>query len=730
MFANPLMLWGLAGASLPIMIHLLNRRKFREERWAAMRFLLAAIRKNQKRVHVEQWLLLAVRTMIILLVVMAMSKPFLEAFGVADLLRGQRRHWVIVLDGSMSMDYRVDDVPRFEQARDIARRLVKDARQGDALSLVLMADPPRAIVGSPSFNKEAVLREINAVALPHGGTDLAATFRKIDEVLGASPLPRKEVVFLTDLQAASWKRPESRGDAGLKNAIAKLDARRARSQVIDLGATGGRNRAVVDVALDPPIVTVNTPVVVRATIKNFGREPSGEFVAKLSIGDSVVDERPLRLGAGESETIAFRPSRFPKAGTATVAVTLPDDALRVDDARRAVVAVREAIEVLIVDGDRKSEAFRSESDFLAQAISPEPDGSANADPDEPPSTIRAKVVPEAQLARQDLNAYDAVVLCNVASFTEAEASALDGYLKQGGGVVVFGGDQVRAENYNRLLHDDGKGLLPASIGPTIGDPAKPESSFTFDALKYKHPLVAEFDGQPPGVQASLTNVKTFRFHKLVVPKGSDATVALAFDNGDPAVIEAPRRRGRVVQVATSADRDWTSWPLHQSYPPVMEQIVYLAAAGKSQERNVRVGQPLSQAFPPSAAGAEVSIRRPGPGPEVKTMLKGAGDVSQLAYEDTDRSGVYSVDVGPPLSLKTAFSANPDPIESDPAKLDEGGLKDAVRGWKFLYDNDWRGLEKNAGGLSRRGEMHRPMLWAVLILLIVESVLAWRFGHHR
>src|SRR4051794_18884098 len=108
MFANPLLLWGLAGASLPILIHLLNRRKFREERWAAMRFLLAAIRKNQKRVRVEQWLLLAVRTLIIILVALAMSQPFLEAFGVADLLRGQRRHWVVVLDGSMSMDYRVD----------------------------------------------------------------------------------------------------------------------------------------------------------------------------------------------------------------------------------------------------------------------------------------------------------------------------------------------------------------------------------------------------------------------------------------------------------------------------------------------------------------------------------------------------------------------------------------------------------------------------------------------
>jgi len=580
MFANPLLLWGLAGASLPILIHLLNRRKFREEKWAAMRFLLAAMRKNQRRVQVEHWLLLAVRTAILILLALAMAKPFLEAFGVADMLAGQRRHWVIVLDGSMSMDYRVDDKPRFEQAKDVARRLVKDARRGDAISVLLMADPPRAIIGAPALNKDAVLAEIDAVKLPHGGTDLAATFQKLDEILAASPLARKEVVFLTDLQTASWKRPETNSGDRLKNAIAKLDARKVSSQVIDLGAIGGKNLAVVDVALEPPIVTVNTPVVVRATVKNFGRDPSGDIVAKLTVGDAVVDERPIRLGAGESETIAFRPSRFPTAGPSTVVVSLPDDALRVDDSRRLVVSVREAVEVLIVDGDRKPEAFRSESDFLAQAISPEPDTSAEADPDEPVSAIRARVVPEAQLSRQDLSPFDAVVLCNVESFTEAEANALDAYLKQGGGVVIFGGDRVRAESYNRLLFNEGKGLLPAAIGATVGDPTKAEAAFTFDPLRFKHPIIAEFDGQPPTVQASLTNVKTFRFHKLKLAKDSNATVALAFDNGDPAVIEAPRHRGRVVQVATSADRDWTSWPLHQSYPPVMEQIVLLAAAGR------------------------------------------------------------------------------------------------------------------------------------------------------
>ena len=60
-------------ASVPIVIHLLNRRRFRIVPWAAMRFLLAAQKKNTRRMRLEQLLLLAVRTLLVLLLVLAMA---------------------------------------------------------------------------------------------------------------------------------------------------------------------------------------------------------------------------------------------------------------------------------------------------------------------------------------------------------------------------------------------------------------------------------------------------------------------------------------------------------------------------------------------------------------------------------------------------------------------------------------------------------------------------------
>src|SRR5438105_3634962 len=107
-----------AAASIPIIIHLLNRRRYRIVDWAAMRFLIAAQKQNVRRLKLEQWLLLAVRTLLLALLVIAMASvmPWAEALwqrllpggAVAGPAVSGRTHKVIVIDGSMSMTARGD----------------------------------------------------------------------------------------------------------------------------------------------------------------------------------------------------------------------------------------------------------------------------------------------------------------------------------------------------------------------------------------------------------------------------------------------------------------------------------------------------------------------------------------------------------------------------------------------------------------------------------------------
>src|SRR6266849_8415440 len=90
----------IAGAaSIPIIIHLLNRKRFRIVTWAAMKFLLAAQKQNTRRMRLEQLILLAVRTLLILLVVLAMASVMPWAENVWASLWPEGRGFVKVRSG-------------------------------------------------------------------------------------------------------------------------------------------------------------------------------------------------------------------------------------------------------------------------------------------------------------------------------------------------------------------------------------------------------------------------------------------------------------------------------------------------------------------------------------------------------------------------------------------------------------------------------------------------------
>ncbi len=214
-FGSPLAAVGAAAAavSVPIIIHLLNRKRFRIVRWAAMRFLLAAQRQNVRRMRLEQLVLLAVRTTLILLLVLAMASvmPWAEeiwqrlfpASAAGAIAGSQRTHRIVVLDGSLSMATRTGgEATCFDRARALAVDLLNTSPSGDGFSVILMAAPPQRIVPEPSDDAGKVARELQALRLPHGNADVPATLNAIDDMLRRSPgkFDAREVYFLTDLQ--------------------------------------------------------------------------------------------------------------------------------------------------------------------------------------------------------------------------------------------------------------------------------------------------------------------------------------------------------------------------------------------------------------------------------------------------------------------------------------------------------------------------------------------------
>ncbi len=573
----PMLGW-LAAAAAPILIHLLMRRTRRETPWAAMEILRAAVRRRSRRIRVERWLLPAVRTLLIVLVVAAVAEPYVGLPGMA-LAPGQSNHRVLVLDGSFSMAYKTSDETRFDRAKELARRIVNESSPSDAFSLVLMARRPQVIV-TAALDHAAILRRLDNLQPTTETAELppavAEVGRLIERAGRQNPrFHRQEVIFLTDLQRTTWAPKLSTAARAEFLRQSSALAKSAALIVLDVGRPHADNLAIVDLKpADPPILA-DRPAVLRAELRDFGHQARHRQKVDLLIDGLRIARKEVDVPPGGSAAVEFSYT-FDTPGDHRIEVVAPGDDLDIDNERVLTLPVRREIRVLCIDGRPSDARFPGAADYLALALAPR----------EPPSDhvrLRVETATESALTERNLTDYDCLFLCNIARFTAGEARLLGAYLHGGGGVVFFLGDRVQADNYNRELGPAGQGraggaaILPARLGKIVSKP-----QFRLDPLGFRHPILQAFFGRG---QNSLLTTPVFKYYQLLMPKDSAAATVLAAGDGDPLIVESRVGQGRVVLVATAPVPEWSALPLWPSFVPLVQEMTAFCTAGRFQGRD-------------------------------------------------------------------------------------------------------------------------------------------------
>ena len=204
----------VAAVGVPLLIHLLFRKRYQIVPWAAVRFLLVAERRHRRRI--DQWLLLALRALAFscrLLAMIAATKwaePLWQAIkpGTTETIANvPRTHHVIVLDASLSMTARADDgQTRFEKAVSQAENMIRSGNPGDGYTLIVLAGGVQPIVPGPANDPERSSPNCGKVKPTHGAADTAAALATVADVIARSPraYPRKQLTFFTDLQRSAW----------------------------------------------------------------------------------------------------------------------------------------------------------------------------------------------------------------------------------------------------------------------------------------------------------------------------------------------------------------------------------------------------------------------------------------------------------------------------------------------------------------------------------------------
>ena len=747
-FINPALFGaGLAAASVPIIIHLLARRRFRRIRWAAMDFLMDAERRNRRRVRIEELILLALRCLAVGLIGALLSRPFVKPTGVAAILGGgDRAERIFVIDDSFSMGYAADDGIIFDRAKAGVNRLLTRIREfapHDTVTVMATSSLESPIAIGAILDADQ-MEQIKArlEALQPSQRNLSAS-RVIDAVAGVLEDNRDvlnaTVYLVSDFQRADWSSATS-DQKNVSLAAPLTDWQQAdrnvRVVLVDVGDDDADNRALTDLnPLKSKIITgVETPVEV--TTANYSSRTQSALELEVTVGQSpAASARVNDLAAGRTATVTL-PVVFPIVGDAQVRVEAQPDQLPIDDRRFMAVQVSDSIQILLVNGEQSADPYGDEVHLLRTALRPEGDVFSG-------NTVT--VIADTDLETVKLSEFDVVALCNVYRVSESAAEQLHGFVRQGGGLAIFLGDQVSdPETYNAVLYRDGKGLLPAAI---MHEVRAPNPGVTLAASDFLHPVVRIFSGSDNPFVGRIR----FRQFFLCEPAVSDdraepgqdrnqarrrsTSIIARFDDGEmtPALMERPLGKGRVILSAAACDLEGNDWGRDPSYVVAMLEMVQYLARSSGEDRSLVVGEPITIPIDPSVYEPKVVIRPPGYPQQRETEIAAVADDEggmTAQWDHTHHAGVYTAILtkrGGSL-VPRRFAINVDSGESDLTPAAEDELRASLSGVEIAYIAGVPEAE-DANDEGRR-EIWPAMLIFALVILMIEQFLAWRFGRSQ
>ena len=568
-FLNPFLLFGLAAAALPILIHLFTRRRPREVSFPSLEFLTEVHHSEIRRLKLKQWLLLLLRTLAVAMIVLAMSRPALR--GSLGPHRNASTTVVALIDvsGSMGAAARAGGVSGAgagsgatatlgDQARSVVSDLLSTLAASDELLLVPYDSQPHPLTNGPSSDQPRLRSALRSIVPGAAGTDHERALVFAASALAQSHALNRELFWISDFQTSGL----SNADA-LRLPDGPWD--RARVYLIPLSPASRVNGAVTDVALSP----TETGTALSVEGASFGLPPgdlavtareaqfdrgaaraagsggnagaAGGSSATATAGE-VLGRGFLALqGSGSARTL-LPLSRLPDAGGE---VRIPDDVLPLDNTRWFSSGHAATLRVLLRDGGG--------SPALKLAL----------EAGSPASGIEVESVDASSLERRAPGA-DVIVINDVERLSPSELQAVLDFWRAGGPLFITLGARADAAFWNAsLLKELGLGDLGATTSAPTG------GAWRLHIAAIGHPLLAGFStapGQP---------LSAARFFSVRALGAGAARTVLSFDRDHPALLEAQH----ALVLCASLEPAATDFTVSGAFLPLVHQSIKLLARG-------------------------------------------------------------------------------------------------------------------------------------------------------
>ena len=694
-FLYPAFLLGLLAASLPILIHLLNRRRLQRVQFPAVRFILLSQKRISRSYRLRHWLLLALRTLAVVFLVLLLANPIFQT-GAGLFAGGGPVSLVVLLDNSLSMTWSGDG-NGFKQAKEAARIFIAALNDGDRAALL-----PTSITGKEVLRlksqKDVLSRELDAVEISDGTANLTAALEKAYELL-SEPAGQKEIRLITDMGLTGW---DQFSIAALKRVDPSIPVK-----VIRIGRKEQPlNASIKEIRLGSQGVGVNIPLQIDATLGNFGDQEIKDVLVQLNIDGQNKEQKLATVPPKGEATVSFQ-TRVSQPGAHTGQVSLKKDGLAGNSVADFTLDAQDKLKVLVVDGDPQTSLVQSDSFFLSRALNPAGEQGS--------SLFLPTVILADGLNAAALDAYQVVVLCNVATLPDAFVANLQNFLRGGGGLLVFAGDKIQPDNYNQKLAQ----LAPAEWREKkTGPEANGEKIDKFDPA---HPALQIFSD--PILLESLKSSRVWGYTRASA-RGKSAVISLA--NGDPLLVEQKVGGGKVIFVTTTADRDWTDLPLKTVYLPLIQSFTQHLAGGKRGQLDpgIAVNGVKEIALPPGWVGKSLRVSKPTK-QDIEVPIVGEKDRALATIADNDRAGIYRLSFPAGAAKDTGapqmYAVNRPFLES---RLEEIGERELQAKLAPVRAEVIPVEALKEGG--KRTDLAFPLLALLIVTLLLEGWLGQRF----
>jgi hypothetical protein len=547
-FLNPFVLLGLAAAAIPILIHLLNKRKLRTIDFSTLSFLKELQRNKMRKITIRQWLLLLLRTLMVLFLVLAFSRPALKgSFGTIG--SHAKTSIAIIIDNTPSMELHNERGAFLDQALEQASAVIALMQENDDAVVVRLSDLPAVTMDAPSHDRQRLLSIIQETALSSKRRTISDALRAVSPILQRSKNANKEVYVFTDGQRTTLStssvepaEPEPLFDPS------------TRFYVTRISDTPAENIGIERVTIPPTVLQVNKPVTVNAVVKNYGSSAVENHLVSIAVGNKRVMQKSVTLEGGESRTVELSVTPV-RSGFLTGSIELEDDTFEPDNRHFFSLSIPDKISIALVASNEQHARYITTALNVANTLTTS--GSVNVNTFAPH-----------QISTSMLAAAEVVILSGITDLQEPAARLLQQHVAGGGSLIFFPSGDTTQKAYRYLEQ------FSLSIAGTV--PAASNSPITFSRVDFDFPIFAGmFDDAPQnGRNLESPEIGTV----LRFPPQTSVRPIITLSNGLPFLWLREYRKGKILGFSAPASSSWSNFVFTGLFVPIVYQsILYLTS---------------------------------------------------------------------------------------------------------------------------------------------------------